>query len=356
MAEDKQAVLKQFKPNRIIWPILFGVGVLGYAIYKISQENLSMSDILSQSTWENILLWIGIGFLVMIVRDIGYIWRMRILTDGKLNLRSAFEVTLLWEFASALTPSIVGGSALAIFMLLKEKISLGRGTAIVFITIFLDEVFYLMMFPLVVLLVGPDNIFHPIESGQGTLGLGLVITFWIAYGIIFLYTLFLAFAIFIRPEGTSRVFKRLFKTRLLKRWEERGSRMAEDLLVASHEFRVKPFFYWIKAYSATFIAWMGRYLVLNCVLSAFNDLTLHQHTVAFARQAVMFVVMIVSPTPGSSGVAETAFAKLFAEYAPVTAGAGFILIMATLWRVISYYPYIGIGVILLPRWVRRVFG
>ncbi|MCB0835083.1 MAG: flippase-like domain-containing protein [Bacteroidetes bacterium] len=349
MAESKPKILNQLRPSRLLWPLLIGVAVFAYAIYQIRQEGINP---IHEINWSgSVLGWIILGFLVMIIRDVGYIWRMRILTDQKLSWRSAIEVTLLWEFASSLTPSVVGGSAVAIFMLMKEKITAGRSTAIVFVTIFLDEVFYLVMLPLVLIVVGQADIFGPVNDDTGAFGMGLIISFWAAYGIIFCYTLFLAFALFIRPNGTSRVFKRLFSTRLLKRWQRSGFNMANDLLVSANEFRKKKFSYWLEAGAATFIAWMGRYLVLNCVLAAFSLLSIYQHLVAFGRQAIMFVVMIVSPTPGSSGVAESLFANLFSEFSP----AGLELILATVWRIISYYPYLLIGIFLLPRWISRVF-
>jgi uncharacterized protein (TIRG00374 family) len=349
MADSRPKILEQLRPSRLLWPLLIGVAVMGYAIYQIRQEGINPFN---EITWSgSVLGWILLGFGVMIIRDIGYIWRMRILTDGKLSLRSAIEVTLLWEFASTLTPSVVGGSAVAIFMLMKEKITAGRSTAIVFVTIFLDEVFYLVMLPLVLLMVGQADTFGPVNDDSGAFGMGLIISFWIAYGVIFAYTVFLAFALFIRPKGTSRTFKRLFSTRLLKRWQRPGFRMANDLLVSAEEFKRKNFGYWLRAGLATFFAWMGRYLVLNCVLAAFSVLTFYEHLVAFGRQAIMFVVMIVSPTPGSSGIAESLFASLFSEFTP----EGLELILATIWRIISYYPYLLIGVFLLPRWLNRVF-
>lgn len=349
MAIGKQDILDQIRPSRIIWPVLIGIAVIGFAIYKVMDNGLNpITDI----DWTvDVLIWVVLGFLVMIIRDVGYVWRMRILTDGKLGWKRAVQVTLLWEFASALTPSVVGGSAIAIFMFIKEKITAGRSTAIVFITIFLDEIFYLVMLPLSVMLVGQDAVFSRVNSDIGAFGMGVIVTFWVAYGIIFLYVLFLAFALFIRPQGTSHTIKRLFSTKLLRRWRKSGTQMAEDLLISSQEFRTKPFLFWAKAWTATFIAWMGRYLVLNFVLAAFTSLTMFEHTVAFARQAIMFVVMIISPTPGSSGVAEGLFSRLFAEFSP----AGYVLILATLWRLISYYPYLFVGPIILPGWVRRVF-
>ena len=354
-----EEVLKEFRMSRLIWPVLIGLGVLGYAGYRIAQEDFNLRDIGDYYSVSHLLGWIALGFAVMVLRDIGYIWRMRILTDGKLSWRSAIEVTLLWEFASSLTPSVVGGSAVAIFMLIKEKISAGRSTAIVFVTIFLDELFYLIMLPLVMVFVDQDLLFGPMDGSETTFGAGLLVGFWIAYALIFAYTLFLAFALFFKPQATSRVIRGIFTIRLLRRWHPPAKRLATDLLMAAQEFRRKRWRYWLRAWSATFLAWMGRYLVLNFVLAAFASLTFFEHMVAFARQAVMFIVMIVSPTPGSSGIAEGMFSRMFREFlvdneAGLAAGT-LVLVLASLWRLISYYPYLVLGIPLLPRWLRRVY-
>lgn len=350
-SEEQQEVLQKFKTRRIIWPVLIGILVLIYTFYKISKEEVSFADLMAHTSSAKVSFWLLMGFGCMILRDLGYIIRLYLLCDGKLSFRAAIEVTLLWEFVSALSPSVVGGSPVAIWMLMKEKITLGRGTAIIFITIFLDEIFYLLMLPTVLLSVGGDEVFKPVLEEGSTWGTGALTSFWIAYTVIFLYTVFLAFAIFIRPQGTKKVFKRLFKTRLLKRWEAKGAKVADDLEMASREFRHKGPVYWLKAGAATILSWTGRYLVLNCVLSAFGNLSLHEHTVAFARQAIMFVLMLVSPTPGSAGIAEKAFETLFVEFSPV----GLVLALAIVWRLITYYPYVFIGIPLLPRWVSRVF-
>ncbi len=352
MASSRQDVLNQFRLSRVIWPVLIGLLVLAYAIYKISQEDITLEAILTHTNWETMVGYLGLGFFFMIIRDVGYIWRMRIMTDEKLTWRSAFEVTILWEFASALTPSVVGGSALAIFMLIKEKISAGRSTAIVFVTIFLDEVFYIIILPLLMLVVSHDAIFDPISQTESTIGTGLIVAFWITYSVLIAYTTFLAFALFFRPEETARVIQKMFKWKILSRWEKSAATLSEDLLIASREFSHKPFSFWLRGWTATFLAWMGRYLVLNCVLSMFTNLSLYEHMVSFARQVVMFQVMLFSPTPGGSGFAEGAFAQMLREFAPE---AGVIIIMAFLWRLITYYPYMFVGIPLLPRWLQRVF-
>ena len=143
-------LLSRFRITRIIWPVLIGIiATVGYIFYKdVIAGDGEIRKAISAVEWTgNSFLWVFAGFLMMFIRDIGYIWRMWILTDKKLSLRAAFEVTLLWEFFSAMSPSVVGGSAFAIYMLIKEKISAGRSTAIIFIAIFLDEVFYLLVLP-----------------------------------------------------------------------------------------------------------------------------------------------------------------------------------------------------------------
>jgi len=159
-------------------------------------------------------------------------------------------------------------------MLYKEKLTMGKSTAIVFITIFLDEVFYLLILPLVLLFIGFDKIFEPIRNLGNYTGDGLIGIFWIAYFAIFAYTIFLALALFIRPEGTNRIIKKLTFTRLFKRWKRRGINLANELLISSREFTNKSWSFWLWTWIATVVAWMGRYLVLcgGCFCCFRNEL------------------------------------------------------------------------------------
>lgn len=288
MDETNQDILRKFRLRNVLWPVLIGLLVtVSIFLYKelFSGEQSVLKALKSISWTYGSLFYIALGFLMMLLRDLGYIWRMRILTDHKLSWRQSLEVTLLWEFASALSPSVVGGSAVAIFMLVKEKISAGRSTAIVFITVFLDELFYVLMLPVVLLIVGHTAMFHPVngmEEGASIFGHSLMVSFWIAYAVIVAYTIFLAFALFIHPQGIHVLIKRLFFLRPLKRWQRRGIRMANELLISAGEFQSKPFLYWLKAFLATLTSWVSRYLVLNAVLAAFavNALGFYGHTVA----------------------------------------------------------------------------
>ena len=71
-------------------------------------------------------------------------YRIRLLTDKVINWRKSFDVIMLWEFTSAISPSIVGGTAVALFIINKEGVNTGKSTSIVLITALLDELFYVV--------------------------------------------------------------------------------------------------------------------------------------------------------------------------------------------------------------------
>lgn len=67
----------------------------------------------------------------------------------------------------------------------------------------------------------------------------------------------------------------------------------------------------------------------------------------------MWIMMLISPTPGGSGFAEFVFKEYLGEFLP---SAGVAIAMAILWRLITYYPYLFIGVLIVPKWVNKHFG
>ncbi|MEL6193861.1 MAG: lysylphosphatidylglycerol synthase transmembrane domain-containing protein [Bacteroidota bacterium] len=349
MSQQVPDLFKNFSFRKVMWPVIIGlVATIAIMFYNDFTGEGELRKGLSQIDWTKFSIgWMIMGFLMMVLRDFAYIWRMRILTNGDLSWRRSFDLIMLWEFSSALSPSIVGGSAVAIFLMNKENISIGRGTAIIFLTILLDEIFYLLILPTVLLFFGYDIIFAPVPRA-------ITIPFWTAYVGIFIYTIFLIMALIVYPQGIHRGLKKLFHTRFFKRWQKGGYKMADDLLEASYEIRANNFWFWLKATASTLLAWAPRYLVLNCVIAAFavTSLGLGEHIIAFARQAIMFIMMLVSPTPGSSGVAEYMFTLLLSDFTP----KGISIALAAVWRLISYYPYLLIGAIMVPRWINRVYG
>jgi uncharacterized protein (TIRG00374 family) len=312
-------------------------------IYKIE----TLSDVLVSISWtEKTFFWIFIALLCMVGRDFFYMWRIRLLTNDKLTWKKSFSVIMLWEFASALSPGVVGGAAVAMFILNKEKIALGRSTAIVFITTMMDNLFYVMMIPVTFLFISSADLFPASYSGSQA----IQVVFWTGYSVIAAAAVLLFIALFIWPSFSKKLLGILFSLPFLNRWKIRAIETGNDIVVTSKEMKQETFLSWLKVFLVTCGSWISRYLVINAILQAFLDLTLHDHALILGKQFVLWLFMLVSPTPGASGIAEYAFGELLVSFSAST-----ILLagMAVIWRLISYFPYLFIGAWILPRFLRK---
>ncbi|HAA01400.1 MAG TPA: TIGR00374 family protein [Flavobacteriales bacterium] len=296
-------------------------------------------------TWYSSLC-ILLACFMMVLRDAAYMWRIRILTDKELSWRQSFRVIMVWEFASAMTPGVVGGAAVAMFILNREKINMGRSTALVLITALLDELFYILIVPVLILIAGSASLF-PVEFTGNFLGMefGVLEVFWIAFGIIAAITVLLFAGIFIVPQGLRSLLLFFCRLPFLRRLKEKAERTGNDIVIASTELRGKSRSFWLQAFLATVISWTGRFLVINFLIMAFAPMA--DQFIVFARQLSMWVLLMVSPTPGGSGIAEFAFSGFLAEFVPF----GLAGMLAVLWRLISYYPYLLIGAMVIPGWL-----
>ena len=311
--------------------------------YKIE----SLSDVLLSISWtEKTFFWIFIALLCMVGRDFFYIWRIRMLTNNQLSWKKGFSVIMLWEFASALSPGVVGGAAVAMFILNREKITLGRSTAIVFITTMMDNLFYVMMIPLTFLFIASSDLFPNSYSGSQA----IQVVFWTGYSLIAAAAILLFVALFIWPKFSKKLLGGIFSLPILRRWKLKAIQTGDDIIITSKEMKKETFLSWIKVFLVTCGSWISRYLVINAILQAFLDLTLYDHTLILGKQFVLWLFMLVSPTPGASGVAEYAFGELLVSFSSST-----ILLagMAVIWRLISYFPYLFIGAWILPRFLRK---
>ena len=319
--------------------------------FKLSKQGTyreqTVSDALSQVNWTSSSWFWMIGALVfMVFRDFFYMLRIRLLTKNKLTWRAAFYVIMIWEFASALSPGVVGGAAVAMFILNRETIPFGRATAIVIITAFMDNLFYVVMIPFVFLFIHHSELF-PVDQGSSV---ALTWWFWVGFGIIFLICSLLYLTIFWYPKLATRFLLFIFRIPFLKRWKFIAKEWGKDIEKASKEFKQETRFFWGKVFLTTIASWISRYLVINAILNAFLDLGFMDNIKVLGQQLVLWLFMLVSPTPGGSGVAEFAFGELLASF---SSSAILLAGLAILWRLISYFPYLFIGSILLPAWIRR---
>jgi glycosyltransferase 2 family protein len=343
--KNKENPLSSINGKRVIIAVLFGLGIVAILLVKdFNKEAFKLMPITIKG-----LLFIFFAMLFMVFRDLGYIIRIRILSKNDLSWIQAFRVIILWEFSSALMPSAVGGTTIAMIFVNKEGINLGRSTAIVMATSFLDELYFILMFPLLLLIIKVNRLFDVGITGE---------FFWFAvigYSLKVGYTLILSYGLFVNPRGLKWLLLWLFKLPFLRRFRYNAHLTGSDIITSSRQLKREKFSFWLKAFLATFFSWTSRYWVVNALMVAF--FVISDHFLLFARQLVMSNMMLLSPTPGASGFSEYIFTQYLGDLIPVNAAVlgSVTILLAFLWRLISYYPYLIIGTIILPRWIKKSF-
>ncbi|WP_338768677.1 lysylphosphatidylglycerol synthase transmembrane domain-containing protein [Bernardetia sp. ABR2-2B] len=349
-APNEKEVFKTLNTNKIYIPVLIGLGVAIYFFLEKVDIPIFL-EALGKSNW----YWFLGALIMLLARDAGYIYRIRMISDDELSWKSSIYIILLWEFASAVTPSVVGGTAVAIFILNREGLSFGKSMAYVMMTALLDNFFFIVFSPLAIFVSNSFDfmVFPAISAGmfnEFVQKQGLKGAFYVSYGLTVIYASFFVYGLLINPRGFKWLLVKITSIKLLRRFREGAINTGNEMIIAAKTLRGSGISLWIKAIFLTFFIWIARYLMLNCLISAFTPLEAIDHLFVFARQIAMWIVMLLSPTPGSSGTAEAVFCLFYVEYLR----SEFCAAVGILWRLFYYYPYLFVGALILPRWLIRV--
>lgn len=293
----------------------------------------------------HVIFFLFVACIFMFGRDFGLSWRFRALTDRQLRWGEAFKVDFLCEFTSCVTPSAVGGSSLGMIFLNSQGIEIGRATTLMITTLFLDELFFVISCPIAILLSPSNEIF---ASGGTGFSHGIKLTFWIVYAFISAWTFILFMGIIVKPAWIKATFNKIFSIRWLSKWKSKMMQLALNMEATSIELKKKPFRFWIEVFGGTALSWTSRYLVVNALFMGFLPGTLSDQWIILVKQLIIWVVLMISPTPGGSGLSEYLFSEYYGNLVPT---AGMALILAIFWRLISYYVYLLIGCCIVPEWI-----
>ncbi|MGB1205223.1 MAG: lysylphosphatidylglycerol synthase transmembrane domain-containing protein [Chitinophagales bacterium] len=343
-------ILKSLSPTRIILPILIGLSVVSYLVIKDFD-----SETFSSIEWTTSSLgWIFMALLLMFARHFAMMYRIRRLTDNQLSWWQSFDVIALWEFGSAATPSTIGGTAVALFLLTKEKIKAGETISTVMFMVLLDSLFFILAVPLLWIVIG-SNLFPSCESLK--LSYGLSASLFLGYLVMLTYTIAIFYGLLINPRSFKWLIIKMARFPLFKRWRKDALKTGNDMMLAAEGIRKKGKNYWLAGIFSTIAIWSIRFLILNFVLTALIPVA--EQLVLFGRQFLMYVLMLLAPTPGGSGIAEGIYPNILCDFflkADGSVNKSFAAFTSGIWRLITYYPYLILGVLVLPAWLRRVFG
>lgn len=329
---------------KVVLPVAIGLAVVAW-LFARDFNPAAMGAI--RFDWHTVL-GLALACLFVCGRDFGLTWRFHTIAAPDLSWKRALRVDLMCAFTSAITPSAVGGSALAIFYLNQEGVRVGRATALTLTTLFLDELFFVVFCPIIIIFVPFDELFGD-ASQRGAFLQGVEIVFWTVYGGICAYTALLYAGIIWKPQGVQRVIAWLFSLRWLRRWKAAADGMTANMAATSAWIKQCPRLWWLNVFGATTLSWFSRYLIVNALFWAFVPGC--SMGLVFARQFVVWVLLMVSPTPGSSGISEWLFTEYYGD---LIGSVDLALVIALCWRLITYYLYLVVGVCLAPSYFRQI--
>ena len=342
MQADAQEALKTLNLKKVWLPILFGLAITGLLFYrsgKVSRETISL---LANPNWTFCL----IALLSILLREIGHIYRLRLLSNSTLSWKSCFYIAILWEFATAVTPSVVGGGLVAVFIFSKEGLSLGKSLSYVIVNGIMDNLFFL--------LAGSCGFFGAYQdffAMVGELGSSAKAVFFTNYMILLLYTMVIAIGIFVNPKLLKWILMHITSVRVFRRWRRAAYALSKDIILTSHEFKGRHVTFWSQLLLCTVLTWGVRYLFLNCLIAAYSSVSLVEHMAVFGKQVIIWALMLVPVSPGGSGIAELLFQQFFDPML-----GDYTVLISLLWRMCTYYLYLTLGIVFLPKWIRRVYG
>lgn len=337
---------RQFFSRRSVFiAVLIGLTATVILVFRDFDLQAYRSIKLQQGMWLILLAVI----LMLILRVFGYVLRLRILTEKALSWTKCLQVILLWEFTSALTPTVIGGTAAALFIMAREKLNVARSTSVVLLSAVLDEVYYLLAVPLFFLIIGFRQMFPPGASVEGSIASNLPFLFFAGYLFLLIFTLAILTGLLWKPLVMKKILFGLTRLPFLRRFRRGAISLGNDLQITAVEFRYKPFSFWVNAFGATALTWTARFFTVNLLMLSFTHPYWLEHFIIFGRQLTMWVILILTPLPGAGGVAEGSFSYFLDDFMPQGAAAP----MALIWRLFSYYVFIIAGAITLPRWLKR---
>ena len=344
---ETKDILSQIRVGKVIYPVVIGLVIVSYLIYR-------QFDIheFNEINWNfHILFWIGVAILLYAVRHLALSLRLYLISNKQFSFLKSIELIFIWEFSSAVSPTNFGGTAVALFFLSQERIKTSKAIALVFYTIVLDSFFLLISIPVLLITLGP-LVLRP-ELGDYWLADRNVLLIAFVFLITLVYGGLLFLGVFINPGKIRSAMIWLSKLKILSKYSEKLAVTGNNFVIASKQLAVENWWFHLRAIIYTAIAWSIRFGIINILVIAFasvNFTDLFSQLVIYSRSQNLYIVAAYTPTPGSAGFSEILFNGFFKDFVPT----GISIIIVIVWRLISYYFYLLIGVIIVPNWIGKI--
>ena len=284
---------------------------------------------------------LGIAIVVSFLRVWFSAAKIRFLSENVISWMGAFRVQLSWDFTSAVTPSTIGGAPMATYAMTKEGLNLGESTAIILYSVLLDQIWFAIAIPILL----ASGIFYAVVPPE--IGLLGDVSMMILYIVLLSYASLLAYGVLIKPSAIKKIVTTVFRLPFLRRYKDKVEAEAGNLESYAHQLRKKPFSFLCKAFFFSTMSWLARVALAPIVILS---LLPAPEVLSVLRSLAMNLAFLVIPTPGGSGGVEGLFV-LF--QGPLIERESFIGLALFLWRIISYYITVAIGMAATTWYINR---
>lgn len=285
------------------------------------------------------------GLFIAVIVSFLRIWfsaaKIRFLAEKQMSWLASFRVVLAWDFTSAVSPSTIGGAPMATYAMTKEGLKLGSSTAIVLYGVLLDQIWFAIAIPILLI----AGIFYQVVPPE--IGLVGEASMVILYVSLLAYAGLLAYGVLINPAAIKKVVLFVFKLPVLSKYRDKISIEVENLEEYAHQLRKKPPSFLLKAFALSTMSWICRVSLATIVILS---LLPAPEVLSFLRSLSMNLAFLVVPTPGGSGGVEGLFV-LF--QGPLISRPSFIGLAVFLWRIISYYISVALGMMATTWYINR---
>jgi len=336
---------------KLLIPLSIGIGSSAFLLYK-----MNLNELYKVTLTQKLIVGLLLAALTVVLRDGAFMYKIWLSSGKHMTWRKTFQTITMWEFSACVTPK-VSEAPFILFILKQSGLSYGKSVAVLMLNAFLDNMAFVVVWTILYLLLGSQMLTFGYNCADlaGKPVLQTLRNFgsyaWIGYLLILGLSLFLAVALFIVPHATRKFFHYLATLPLLNRFKSGLIELGNEVELTANEFKGKSTSFWVGMCVATFINWIARYLLAVALLYAFA-VTDFNFLLSLSRQYVLWIFTGVPSTPGAAGVAEVSFTALNCEFAP----QGLAAAIAVVWRLYSYYFYIALGLLLLPKWARQIAG
>lgn len=249
------------------------------------------------------------------------------LGEKNFSIVKAFKYTAIGTFFSAITPAATGGQPVEIYYMSKDNIKAVNGT--------LAMLIQLCGFQLSTLILSIIcAVCNPSLLGDGLLWLYIL---GIVINAVALILMFLATFSNKLIQSLANLFLKILKKIKIKNYEARKEAIMDGVREYADSAK------YIRTHKADFVKAMIRVFIQICIYHSIpyfiyrafglNELNFFQ---LFSMQAVLFTTVSGIPLPGSVGISESVFLKLYGKAFGASLLGGAML----LYRFVSFYFYI----------------